>query len=259
MAQWKVAVCECPPEMLPGSRAWDETCRAVAREAPDLLLLNEMPFGRWIAAGETFDQPAWSESCAVHELGEQRFGELGARAVASTRPRAVEGNRVNEGFLWSATGGTAAVHAKQFFPDEAGFYEARWFAGGERHFRLAPAGELRCGFLICTEVMFNEHARRYGREGAHLVLVPRAAGRGSLARWLVAMRMAAIVSGSYVLSSNRSGFDSRGQEFGGTGWVIDPTGEVVAQTSAATPVVFHRIDTELIARAQRDYPCYVKE
>jgi N-carbamoylputrescine amidase len=84
-------------------------------------------------------------------------------------------------------------------------------------------------------------------------------GRGSLRRWLVAMRMAAIVSGAYVLSSNRGGIDSRGQVFGGCGWVIDPEGDLVAQTSAATPAVFYEIDTELVGRAQREYPCYVVE
>src|SRR5262249_31330806 len=128
-----------------------------------------------------------------------------------------------------------------------------------REFHVATAGNLGMGFLICTDVMFNEHARHYGRNGAQVILVPRATGRESLARWLVAMRMAAIVSGCYVLSSNRTGTDSRGQVFGGLGWIIDPSGEVVAQTSASTPVAFHEIDTNVVRQAQADYPCYVKE
>jgi N-carbamoylputrescine amidase len=73
------------------------------------------------------------------------------------------------------------------------------------------------------------------------------------------MRMAAIVSGCYVLSSNRGGVDSRGQVFGGAGMVVTPDGELVVQTSDATPVAFYEIDTQAVARAQRDYPCYVKE
>jgi len=73
------------------------------------------------------------------------------------------------------------------------------------------------------------------------------------------MRMAAIVSGCYVLSSNRSGTDARGQAFGGCGWIIDPAGELVAQTSPDDPVVSHEIDLELVRRAQREYPCYVSE
>lgn len=265
MPTLKVAVCESPPELRAGSAEWSALCRAVAAAAPDLLLLNEMPFGPWIASGPAFDEPVWQESLAAHEAGLRCLGELGAPIVASTRPAVIGGQRVNEAFLWTAEGGLRGVHTKQYFPDEEGYYEARWFAGGERHFRLAPIGSggsaagTQCGFLICTELMFNEHARRYGRSGAHLILAPRAAGVPSLGRWLVAARMAAIVSGSYVLSSNRAGTDSRGQRFGGAGWIVDPEGNLIAETAADSRVVCRAIDTDLAARAQREYPCYVKE
>jgi N-carbamoylputrescine amidase len=259
MARFKVGVCESHPELAPGSSRWADLCRTVSRERPDLLLLNEMPFGRWIAAGASFAEGAWKKACAVHEEGVSRFAELGAGVVAATRPRELEGRRVNEAVLWTEKNGATGVHTKQYFPDEEGYYEARWFQAGERHFRVATAVPVRVGFLICTELMFNEHARAYGRTGAQVILVPRATARATVPRWMVAMRMAAIVSGCYVLSSNRGGVDSRGQLFGGAGWVVNPEGEVVAQTSEATPIVLHEIDTECVARAHRDYPCYVKE
>jgi N-carbamoylputrescine amidase len=259
MAKLKIGVCECPTELVAGSAEWNDLARAVSREAPDLFLLNEMPFGSWLAAEETFDGRKWRESCDLHEEGLRHLGDLGAAAVAGTRPRDLDGRRVNEAFVWTATGGLQGIHTKQYFPDEEGYYEARWFEAGERHFSLAAAGPVQAGFLICTELMFNEHARHYGRSGAHVILVPRAVGKGSLPRWLVAMRMAAVVSGAYVHSSNRGGIDSRGQVFGGAGWIVDPQGELVAQTSSTTPAVFYKIDTEFAARAQREYPCYVKE
>jgi N-carbamoylputrescine amidase len=71
--------------------------------------------------------------------------------------------------------------------------------------------------------------------------------------------MAAIVSGCYVVSSNRGGTDSEGQTFGGRGWVVDPAGELVAQTSSASPLAVYHVDLEWVARAQREYPCYVRE
>jgi N-carbamoylputrescine amidase len=271
MPRLKVAVCEAPPELYSGTSEWRDLCRAVAAAAPELLLLNEMPFGSWIAAGAAFEEAAWQESLAAHEQGLRHLGELGAPVVAATRPALIDGQRVNEAFLWTAEGGLRGTHTKQYFPDEEGYYEARWFAGGERHFRLAPLGSAgsggaggaatgtQCGFLICTELMFNERARRYGRSGAHLILAPRAAGAASLGRWLVAARMAAIVSGGYVLSSNRAGTDARGQRFGGAGWIVDPAGDLLAETSAESPVVCREIDTDRAARAQREYPCYVKE
>lgn len=248
MTKLKVGVCECPAEMTVESPDWSRLCELVAREAPHLFLLNEMPFGPWIAAGDRFDQRVWRESLAAHNAGMARLGDLGAKIVAGTRPRELNGRRVNEAFIAGR-----AVHTKQYFPDEEGFYEARWFQAGDRHFLLADAGPLRCGFLICTELMFNEHARHYGRIGADVILVPRATGT-SLDRWLVATRMAAIVSGSYVISSNRGG-----GSFGGSGWIVDPRGDLVARTSAESPVAFYEIDTDVVAQAQREYPCYVPE
>ncbi|SRR5216684_5591356 len=259
MTTLKIGVCECSAELAVGSPEWIDLCQVVTREAPDLFLLNEMPFGPWIAARSAFDESIWKESCTVHEQGMSRLGELGAKIVTGSRPREVEARRMNEGFLWTAANGPQTIHSKQYFPDEDGYYEARWFHPGDRHFRLASAGSLRCGFLICTELMFNERARQYGRSGAHVILVPRAVGKGSLERWLVASRMAAIVSGAYVVSSNRFGMDSQGQVFGGSGWIIDPRGDLVVRTSSTTPVVFCEIDTELVEQAQREYPCYVKE
>ena len=94
---------------------------------------------------------------------------------------------------------------------------------------------------------------------SNVILVPRAVGKASLARWLVAARMAAIVSGAYVLSSNRSGVDTNGQRFGGRGWIVDPEGELLAQTSETTPVVSVEIDLDIAARAKSQYPCYVRD
>lgn len=259
MTKLKVCVCESPAELLPGSCDWNELCGLVSRETPDLFLMNELPFGHWIASASAFDAQAWKDCRSLHDDGTRRLAELGAGLVAGSRPGEHRGRRVNQGFLWTKGGGLELVHTKQYFPEEEGFYEKTWFEAGSRNFRVTNIGPIRAAFLICTEVMFNERARQYGRSGANIILAPRATGKTSLERWLVAMRMAAIVSGAYVLSSNRHGIDCRGQEFSGAGWIIDPRGEVVAQTSAANPVAFHEIDTDIASQAQKEYPCYVEE
>lgn len=257
--QVRVAACEAQAGMLPESEDWQLLARRVRWAKPDIVLLNEMPFGPWISAGKEPDPVLVRSSCALHEQGLALLQELGAPVVLGTRPIKCDGRLVNEAFVWSEASAIQGVHTKQYFPNEAGYYEARWFEAGERHFRVAQAGGLGVGFLICTEVMFNEHARHYGRQGAHLIAVPRAVGGGSLARWLTAIRMAAIVSGCYVLSSNRSGVDATGQRFGGRGWIVEPSGEMVAQTSSASPVVCYEIDLNSVSGAQREYPCYVPE
>ena len=254
-----VAVCELPAELSAGSNEWKSLCDAVTRDGPDLLLLGEMPFGPWISAGAEPDETTWQRSVALHAEGLSRLEELGAGVVAGTRPRRVGDRRINEAFVWTRETSLVGVHTKQYFPNEEGYYEARWFQAGERHFTPVAVGGLAVGFLICTELMFIEHARRCGRAGAEVLLVPRAVGAASIERWLVAARMAAIVSGAYVLSSNRTGFDSRGQHFGGTGWIVEPSGNVLEVTSTIAPLAVRRIDLGAVRRAQADYPCYVEE
>jgi N-carbamoylputrescine amidase len=259
MKSVKIGVCESPPEMEPGSATWQRFAESVCKAELDVFLINEMPFGGWISSGEELDPETWRRSCETHDKGVERLDELGAQDVLGSRPKELDGRRINEAFVWSREKGYEGVHTKQYFPDEEGYYEARWFQAGERHFHVADAGDVRVGFLICTEVMFNEHARHYGRHGAHVIAVPRAVGRASLPRWLVAMKMAAVVSGCYVITSNRNGVDSKGQEFGGCGWIVDPAGDLVAQTSWASPIVTYDIDLDFVTRAQSEYPCYVEE
>jgi N-carbamoylputrescine amidase len=255
----KVAVGEFLPDLESESSAWRAVADRVRPERPEVFLLGEMPFGPWMAAGEVADPASFERVCRLHESGLASLRDLGAGVVLGTRPRRHGGRPVNEAFVWTAQTGALPAHTKQYFPDEPGYHEARWFEAGDRHFRVVEAGAVRVGFLICTEVMFNEHARRYGREGAQLLAVPRATAPGSLSRWLVASRMAAIVSGCYVLSSNRGGRDAKGQAFGGCGWVIDPRGDVLCETSATSPLAFCELDLTSVRSAQAEYPCYVPE
>jgi N-carbamoylputrescine amidase len=63
-----------------------------------------------------------------------------------------------------------------------------------------------------------------------MIVVPRAAGR-SLHRWHTAAAMAAIVSGCYVLSSNRVSGDAAESTFGGRGFAFSAAGELIAETT----------------------------
>ena len=76
----------------------------------------------------------------------------------------------------------------------------------------------------------------------------------SHARWKTAAAMAAIVSGCYVVSSNRVG-----GRFGGKGFAFSPAGDLIAETDAENPVVSIEIDLAEVARAQAAYPCYIAE
>jgi N-carbamoylputrescine amidase len=66
--------------------------------------------------------------------------------------------------------------------------------------------------------------------------------------------VAAVRSGAFSLSSNR--VDPTGG-CGGSGWIIDPAGEVLAITSAGEPFATREIDLVQAAAAQQSYPRYV--
>lgn len=255
----RVAVCEAAPQMLQGDTDWLQLTELSRKQRPDVFLLNEMPFGRWISAEPHPDRERLLASHNVHDHGLDHLAELGAAAVLGSRPTLENERSVNQAFVWTSADGLTAVHTKQFFPDEPGYYEARWFERGELRFGIAQAGEIKVGFLTCTDVMFPEWARYYGRRGVHVIAVPRATPAPSLQRWQTMMAAAAMISGCYIISSNRVGADESGQEFGGCGWIIDPAGQVRAETSAQHPVVAAPIDVQLVEQAQAGYPAYVDD
>ena len=253
----RVAVSELDPELRPGTAGWKSLIEELGRARADLFVLNELPFGAWLAARGTFDPSAWKQSIADHEEGIGALHELGVPMVVGARAVEVAGRRCNEGFLWTSKGGVRPVHTKQHIPDSPGYRETTWTEPGEKCFEIVRAGSLRIGFLICTDIMWSEHARSYGRGGVDLIVVPRATPPGAAHVFDVALQMTAIVSGCYVASSNRTGRDSAGERFEGRGCIVDPRGNTVAQTSVYHRVVVHELSSDFIAWKKSVYPCDV--
>jgi N-carbamoylputrescine amidase len=253
----KISVCQLPDNLSPGDPAWSGWVRHIERERPDLALLNEMPFGAWIANRATFDHDVAAASIHAHESALPALQAL-PTAVIGSRP--VRGKRAlcNEAFL-IAGNVYQPCHHKHYFPQEAGFFEQTWFGTERSGFEVIEYKGLRIGVLLCTELMFTEWARHYRRHGAHVIVSPRATST-PIGHWDTAARMAAVVSGCYVLSSNRmSAYNGCGPSFGGRGFAYSPTGDLLAETSPVVPIVCVNIDLAKVAHAQRSYPCNVRE
>jgi N-carbamoylputrescine amidase len=254
----RFAVCEASPQLIHADDGWKQIADQCGRERPDLLLLNEMPFGNWVSAGPEPNREQLLTSHNLHDHGLDHLGEFSVPSVLGSRPTFEQERSVNQAFVWKRDGNLQTVHTKQFFPNEPGYYEARWFERGELRFELGEANGIQIGFLTCTDVMFPEWARYYGHSGAQVICVPRATPAPSLDRWKTVISTAAIISGCYVASSNRVGKDTNGQEFGGGGWVFDPAGELIAATSTQHPVATAELDLGLVERAKQGYPAYVE-
>ncbi len=247
------------PEGLTGAmlRSYDMADRIFAA-APEILVTNELPFGRWLADDPGFsDQAAWT-SVRAHEEGLEALVDLKLPAIISTRPAWYEGRLTNEAFLLE-NGSVRILHRKQYFPDEPGFYEKQWYEADGSGFVPVEVRGVTIGVLLCTEALFNEHARRYGRQGTDLIVIPRATTGANLNMWQTAAAMATYVSGAYVVSSNRTGTSSGGVRYNGRGFAFAPHGQFLAETSPRTPVGVIDLDRAVVWEARENYPCYVPE
>ncbi len=249
----KVTVCELPDDREAFASAWKELVATVKEHRSELVLLPEMPFSAWFARTSQFDDQVWQRVEAEHDMMMNELSQFAPAIVLGTRPLIEDARHLNRGFAWTHTEGYKGMHDKYYLPDEEDFYERHWFERPQRDFKLAQVQNVACGFLICTEVMFTEWARQYGKQGANIIAVPRASQDHE--RWLVATRMAAIASGAFVLSSNR--VDEH--MFAGRGLVIGPNGEVLASTSRQAPFATVDIDLTESVQAKTTYPRDVPE
>lgn len=254
-----VTVCQMCEERQRFARDWESLVAHVIEMGSQLVLLPEMPFYAWLPRQRRFDEAAWNAAVAAHEIWLMRLAELASASVLGSRPVNREGERLNEAFAWDPQGGYRAAHHKHYLPDEEGFWEASWYQRGGGDFSPSQIGELRAGFLVCSELWFMQHARAYGQDGVHLIAVPRATPRASLDKWLAGGRAAAVISGAYCLSSNHFETGEEALGMGGQGWVVGPDGEVLGLTTAERPFVSVEIDLEAAEQAKSTYPRYIPD
>ncbi|GGM05687.1 MULTISPECIES: carbon-nitrogen hydrolase family protein [Micromonospora] len=258
-ATMRVTVCELADAPADAPQ-WSELGERLRDEETDLLLLPEMPFSPWLAGEPAFALDRWRAAVAAHDAGVWRLSDLGVPAVVSSRPVERGGRRYNEAFLWTARDGYRALHVKSRLPAEEGYWEATWFAAGPEP---APTGvgygPAVLAASICSELWHFERARTAAQAGVNLILTPRATSGGWTDNWLVAGRATAVSSGAFCLSSNRVVADGApvppGQpQFGGSSWIIDPEGTVLARTSRHEPLLTRAIDLAQATSARTTYP-----
>jgi N-carbamoylputrescine amidase len=246
----RVTVCELPHEPDALVPAWAALCDHTKAQGSELVLLPELAMVEPVWESDQFDAARWSAIEAVGETGLGRLPELGATYVVGTRPVRVDGRRLNQAYLWTADG-VQPLRSKYFLPEEPGSWEATWFATGDPAFPAFHAGPASFGVSICTELWALETYAAYAALGVDLVLSPRATALATTGKWLAAGVVAAVRSGAFGLSSNR--VDPSGA-CGGRGWIIDPTGEILAVTSATKPFATREIDLAEAVRAKVSYP-----
>ena len=256
----RLTVCELPNDRADFAAAWERLVDHVGDRKSDLVLLPEMPFDRWLSQTKEVDSAAWQQSVRAHSEWIARLDELAPAMVISSRPVVEDGKHHNIGFVWETATGLSDIHAKHYLPDEPGFWEASWYERGDGDFTIAETSQAKLGFLICTELWFTQHAREYGKQGAHLIVCPRATPTSTAPKWLAGGQAAAVISGAFCLSSNLAGTTAAGGDFAGVGWIVEPEeGTILGSTSANQPFLTVDVDLDDADRAKTTYPRYVQD
>ncbi len=253
----RIAFVEWPDALSTTDARWHELKESVNAVRADILVTNELPFGHWLADSAVFSEAEARISLRAHEKGLEELIALALPAVISSRPVWSGKRLANEAFVLES-GAVRPLHRKQYFPNEPGWFESEWYFADGSGFGVAEILGIKVGVLLCTEAMFNERARGYGKQEASLVVIPRASGV-DIETWKIAGAMGSLVSGAYVVSSNRAGRSKGGTRFGGGGFAYAPHGQLLTVTTQANPVQAFELDPKMPALAQRAYPCYVPE
>ena len=254
----RVMVCELPNSWTESDIYWNRLIHHLETETTDLLLLPEMPFFEWITKSDAVDPSLWKQAVKAHDEWINRLNELPVAMIIASRP-VIENNRhLNRGFIFTREKGYIPVHDKYYLPDEPGYYEASWYERGEEIFDTIRINGLNIGFLICTELWFTAKARQYLKQDIDILVCPRATPKSKVDIWVTGGKAAAIVSGAFCLSSNYNGPNTKEEDFGGTGWIIEPErGDVLGTTSLSREFLTLDIDINDAKNAKTTYPRYI--
>jgi len=256
----KVTVCEMSDNEDQFIDDWNNLVIHLNTHSPDLLLLPEMPFSKWIASEKNVDEEIKRNVVQKHEKWMIQLEQLNARHIVYSRPVMTGDKFFNTAFVFKKDKGHSGLHTKSFFPEEPFFWEETWFDHDEpKKFQVMEIDGIKIGALICTEMWFMEYARHYAMNGIDILLCPRATGIASVNKWIRCGQTLSVISGAYCLSSNRSGQGDHGFQWGGNGWIAEPmTGHLLGLTNSKEKFVTAEIDMSKSRIAKHEYPLYVR-
>ena len=179
---------------------------------------------------------------------------LGSLLETSTYER----RSYNTSVLIGASGEILATYRKAHLfdidvPGEVTFHESAAIAPGSQ-LVLAPLGRFVLGLTICFDVRFAEQYRALALRGATVFSVPAAfSAVTGPAHWQVLLRARAIENHAFVVAATQAGTTDEGLATYGHAMIIDPWGEVLAETRTDQPeVVLASIDPDEVTRRRRE-------
>lgn len=235
----------------------------MTREAVDLgaqiVCLPELFQSRYFCQTEDYShfQRAEPVPGPTTEAFSQLAAELDVVILASLFERRGPGLYHNTAAVIDAARGYLGKYRKMHIPDDPRYYEKFYFTPGDLGFKTFFTSKAAIGVLVCWDQWFPEAARLTALRGAQIIFYPTAigwrpeekqgAGRAQHEAWELMQRSHAVANGCYVVSVNRTGFESgpenpaedssQGIEFWGQSFVAGPDGSVITRASVDEEIV----------------------
>jgi len=172
-----------------------------------------------------------------------------ADAVTATHDR----RGFNTAICVAPSGELVARTRKIHLPVTEGYFEDRWFRGGDTGYPTIPLASAAFGFPTCWDQWFPEVARAYSLAGADVLVYPTAIGSepdhpgfDTEPLWERVITGNAIANGLHMVAVNRVGVEGP-LRFYGSSFVCDPYGRVLARAPRDEPCVLV-VDLDLDAR-----------
>ena len=227
----------------------------VADRAADLAVLPELPLNPWSpATQDPSDEDAEPMDGRRATAQAEAAAEAGIGLVGGIIHRGEDGRRTSRALVFDRDGNLVATFEKLHLPEEDGFWETSHYEPGTEPARRIDAFGVPLGIQLCSDNNRPEGTHLLGAQGAMAMINPRATEERTYQRWKLVFRANALTSSCYVLSVNRP-HPEAGVLIGGPSIVVDPRGEVVAETTEQ--VVMATIEASAVHEARKGYPGYL--
>ncbi len=226
-----------------------EAIRVAAGEGAQLVCLQELTLSRYFAV--TPDGPSAHGATPerlpggpTHEFAAQMASETGVFVHASLYEAAADGGLgYNTAICVAPDGSLVARTRKTHIPVTAGYYEDKYFRGGDDGYPVVAVGQARLGFPTCWDQWFPELARAYSLRDADVIVYPTAIGSepdhpgfDTEPLWEQVIRANGIANGTFMVAVNRVGVEQP-LRFYGSSFISDPYGRVLVQAGRDEPAV----------------------
>jgi len=248
-------------EMTPSIAALTKLIRAAAKDGAELIQLPEMatmiePRNELVVqkAKPEADDPGLA-ACRALAVETKAWVLIGSLLIKEPSTNKV----VNRSYLLDSKGAIVARYDKLHLfdvdlPSGEQYRESATVKAGDRAV-LAPSPWGPIGLSVCYDLRFAYLYRALAQGGASYLSIPAAfTYTTGKAHWHVLVRARAIETGCYVFAANQGGTHAEGRRTWGHALIVNPWGEVLADSGEREGFIAADIDPAKVVQARAMIP-----